>query len=115
RGQTAVGGWPVVFAGIRGRGKPAVGGNHVPNGGAKVAQKGGQPRGKDLAPDLPDDHPLSEFFKRLPPEFRGQPSPNPGRPTLAQGSGFVISADGYVVTNNHVVDGASKIQVSFVK
>src|SRR4029434_3429172 len=31
------------------------------------------------------------------------------------GSGFVISADGYVVTNNHVIDGASKIQVSFDK
>ena len=37
------------------------------------------------------------------------------RPSLAQGSGFVISADGYVVTNNHVIDGASKIQVSFDK
>ena len=35
------------------------------------------------------------------------------RPTQAQGSGFVISADGYVVTNNHVIDGATKIHVSF--
>jgi len=32
---------------------------------------------------------------------------------LAQGSGFVVSADGFVVTNNHVIDGAAKIQVSF--
>ncbi|HEY7549984.1 MAG TPA: trypsin-like peptidase domain-containing protein, partial [Hyphomicrobiaceae bacterium] len=87
----------------------------VTNGGPKVAQKGATPRGKDLLPDLPDDHPLSEFFKRLPPEFRGQPGPAPGRPSLAQGSGFVISADGYVVTNNHVIDGASRIQVSFDK
>jgi serine protease Do len=57
---------------------------------------------------------LNEFFKNLPKEWRGQPSPSP-QPSLAQGSGFVISADGYVVTNNHVVDRASKIQVSFDK
>ena len=33
------------------------------------------------------------------------------RPSQAQGSGFIISADGYVVTNNHVIDDASKITV----
>jgi serine protease Do len=47
----------------------------------------------------------------LPKEFKKMPQQE--RPTQAQGSGFVISADGYVVTNNHVIDGASKIQVSF--
>ena len=72
-----------------------------------------EPR-RGFLPDLPDDHPFNEFFKNLPKEWRGQPSPSP-RPSLAQGSGFVISADGYVVTNNHVIDGASKIQVSFDK
>ena len=113
--QTPFGRAPLSFADIIDRVKPAVVSIHVTNGGAKVAQKGSPPRGKDLLPDLPDDHPLSEFFKRLPPEFRGQPGPNPGRPSLAQGSGFVISPDGYVVTNNHVIDGASKIQVSFDK
>ncbi len=60
-----------------------------------------------MLPDLPDDHPLNEFFRNMPKEFRGQ------RPTQAQGSGFVISADGYVVTNNHVIDNAGKIQVTF--
>jgi serine protease Do len=113
--QTPFGRAPLSFADIVDRVKPAVVSIHVTNGGPKVAQKGTAPRGKDLLPDLPDDHPLSEFFKRLPPEFRGQPGPNPGRPSLAQGSGFVISADGFVVTNNHVIDGANKIQVSFDK
>jgi serine protease Do len=107
------------FADIVERVKPAVVSISVTNGGPKLAQgsKGGTPKGfnpRDFFPDLPDDHPLNEFFKNLPKEFRGPPNPGQ-RPTLAQGSGFVISADGYVVTNNHVIDNASKIQVSFDK
>ena len=44
----------------------------------------------------------------------GVPRPaDAAAPTQAQGSGFVISADGYVVTNNHVIDGANKITVNF--
>ena len=118
--QTPMGRAPLSFADIVERVKPAVVSIHVTNGGAKTAQgpqgpKGGTPKSpRDFLPDLPDDHPLNEFFKNLPKEWRGQPSPSP-RPSLAQGSGFVISTDGYVVTNNHVIDSASKIQVSFDK
>jgi serine protease Do len=32
--------------------------------------------------------------------------------TMGQGSGFSISADGYAVTNNHVVDGADKVEIT---
>ena len=116
--QTPFGRAPLTFADIVDRVKPAVVSVHVTAGGPKVASKGGNRGGGGGGggggsfPDLPEDHPLNEFFKNLPKEFRGQPSPSP-RPSAAQGSGFVISPDGYVVTNNHVIDGASKIQVSF--
>ena len=108
--QTPFGRAPLTFADIVDRVKPAVVSVQVTSG-AKVAQKSRNPRGS--FPDLPDDHPFNEFFKNLPKEFRGNPNQQGPRPTQAQGSGFVISADGYVVTNNHVVDGADKVQVSF--
>jgi serine protease Do len=111
---------PLSFADIVEKVKPAVVSISVSGEQTKVAKnekgdKGG--RGNQSIPglpELPDDHPLSEFFKNLPKEFRGQPGqPGPQRPVQGQGSGFVISPDGYVVTNNHVIEGAGKIQVSF--
>ncbi|MGE0764913.1 MAG: Do family serine endopeptidase [Hyphomicrobiaceae bacterium] len=101
---------PYTFADIIEKVKPAVVSIHVASGGGpRVASRG---RGRDPLPELPDDHPLKEFFKNLPKEFGGA-IPNVPRRAQAQGSGFVISSDGYVVTNNHVISGASKIQVSF--
>lgn len=69
--------------------------------------------------DLPDDHPLKRFFREFGgPQFRGGPNDDhaergrPDRPKhlrpTSQGSGFFISEDGYLVTNNHVIaDGAA--------
>ncbi len=51
--------------------------------------------------------PFEEFFKEY---HGGTPSPQQ-RQAQSQGSGVIISPDGYIVTNNHVVDGASKIEV----
>lgn len=102
--------------------KPSVVSISVTNGGDKVAdlRKGGKGPGPKGAPgnipglpDLPPDHPLNDFFKNFPRGGGGGAPEAEERPSLAQGSGFVISADGYVVTNNHVVENASKITVSF--
>src|SRR5690349_19327637 len=63
-------------------------------------------------PDLPPDSPFRQFFEQFPKRgFGGQPFEfqRPRSGGVAQGSGFFISDDGYVVTNNHVVKGASEV------
>ena len=50
---------------------------------------------------------IPEYLRRFF-EFRGGP---PQRQQRNMGSGFIVSADGYIVTNNHVVEGASEVTV----
>tara|TARA_R110002124_G_scaffold9586_10_gene49261 strand:+ start:7222 stop:8745 length:1524 start_codon:yes stop_codon:yes gene_type:complete len=65
-------------------------------------------------PDLPEGHPFRDFFDQFGQQGDGGtgPAPKP-RQYMAAGSGFVISADGYIVTNNHVVEDATKVTVVF--
>ncbi|ODT71309.1 MAG: hypothetical protein ABS75_08510 [Pelagibacterium sp. SCN 63-23] len=88
----------------------------------RTVQRGGRDFNFEFNfPDLPEDHPFRDFFD----QFGGQGGPGgPGGPGnqggeprprqfMAAGSGFIISEDGYVVTNNHVVEDATKVTVVF--
>jgi len=59
---------------------------------------------------VPKGSPFEEFFR----EFEDRRRGNGGASrSSALGSGFVISADGFIVTNNHVIEGADEIEVEF--
>lgn len=59
---------------------------------------------------VPEGSPFEDFFREF--QDRQGEGDRPRR-TSALGSGFVISEDGYVVTNNHVIDGADEILIEF--
>lgn len=69
-------------------------------------------------PDLPEGHPLEKFFRQFgdrggrgaeAPQGKMKPKKHFAQ---AQGSGFFISADGYGVTNNHVVEKAVEVSIT---
>ena len=104
---------PVGFADIVTQVKPSVISVKV-NINEKVAKDDGSDEDSPFQPGSP----MERFFRKfgapdgLPPGMRGGGGGRGGHVIMGQGSGFFISADGYAVTNNHVVDGATKVEVT---
>ncbi len=67
--------------------------------------------GAGPAPRAPDGSPFQEFFNDFFNKQKGKPGGNHNVNSL--GSGFVIDPQGYIVTNNHVIEGADDIEVNF--
>jgi serine protease Do len=67
-------------------------------------------QGAGPQPQIQEGSPFQEFFEDF---FDGQGNQNGNQKVSSLGSGFVIDPSGYVVTNNHVIEGADDIEVIF--
>ncbi|WP_035690749.1 DegQ family serine endoprotease [Azospirillum halopraeferens] len=100
---------PASFADLAERLLPAVV-NISTSQSAPQRNQGGPPGGRPEMPQFPPGSPFEEFFR----DFfdRNQQPDAPPRRSTSLGSGFIIDAgEGYVVTNNHVIQDADEITV----
>ena len=101
-GPGSVIGFPQSFADVAARVTPAV----VNISSTTTVRVPGNPFRHFFGPD--DEGPFGDFFKR----FYGD-IPDRQMKQQSLGSGFVIDKEGFIITNNHVVEGADEIKVKF--
>jgi serine protease Do len=106
---------PASFADIVAKVKPAVISVRVKIDGAQVSSLRHNSNDDEAIPFAPGS-PMQRFFQQFGDQFGfngddGQP-PQTHQTIVGEGSGFFISPDGYAVTNNHVVDHATSVQVT---
>jgi serine protease Do len=104
---------PAGFADLVAKVKPAVISVRVKIAGSAeptAMQDNGQDEDQEQIPAQPGS-PLDRFFQQFGDQF-GRGVPQQRHTLVGEGSGFFISADGYAVTNNHVVDHAKSVQVT---
>ncbi len=122
-------GTPESFADLAATLSPAVVNVSSTQAAQKVADRGSPGGGPDT-PLFPPGSPFEQFFHDFldrnrpggggPQGRRGGPQQNPDAPhggegrAVSLGSGFIIDPAGYIVTNNHVIDGADEISVTLV-
>jgi serine protease Do len=112
--ETATLAHPPGFAEIVAKVKPAVISVRVKiNGGAQPTAMRGDDDDNDQAIPFAPGSPMEKFFQQFGQgQGRDGQRAAPRQTVIGQGSGFFISADGYAVTNNHVVDHANSVEVT---
>jgi serine protease Do len=102
--------WAQGFAEIVKKTTPAVVNIAVTGGKEGSRRRGGIPQVPPFGTPPPGDEP-GGGESPTPPSPHGPPVPH-GRPDQSAGSGVILDGNGYIVTNNHVVEGATQITVT---